>query len=137
MTDPLRAENNDNTTEKTVNSIKNRNILPPEMRVRVGKDKSQNTSYYDAKNKDQAKLLYHAPLKFYEVRIISFRDIYLRKRYEMVPLILTFSKPELLRVASKITWHSIGKMSGLYGTFADSLWQVIFERSLRWIDQLQ
>ncbi|MCP4750717.1 MAG: hypothetical protein GY866_07485 [Proteobacteria bacterium] len=35
-----------------------------------------------------------------------------------------------LRVGSKITWHSVGKMSSLYGTFADSLCQVIFVRSL-------
>ena len=35
-----------------------------------------------------------------------------------------------LRVGSKITWHSVSKMSGLYGTFADSLGQVIFVRSL-------
>ncbi len=26
-----------------------------------------------------------------------------------------------LRVGSKITWHSVGKMSSLFGTFADSL----------------
>ncbi len=36
-----------------------------------------------------------------------------------------------LRVGSKTTWHSVGKMSSLLGTFADSLCQVIFVRSLR------
>ncbi len=30
-----------------------------------------------------------------------------------------------------MSWHSVGKMSGLYRTFADSLCQVIFERALR------
>ncbi len=35
-----------------------------------------------------------------------------------------------LRVGSKITWYSVGKMSSLYGTFADSLCQVVFVRSL-------
>ena len=34
------------------------------------------------------------------------------------------------RVGSKITWHFVCKMSSLYGTFADRLCQVIFERSL-------
>jgi len=36
-----------------------------------------------------------------------------------------------LRVGSKINWHSVCKMSSLYGTFADRLCQVIFVRSLR------
>ncbi len=41
------------------------------------------------------------------------------------------SNGEILRVGSKITWHSFSKMSGLYGAFAESLCQVIFVRSLR------
>ena len=40
-----------------------------------------------------------------------------------------------LRVGSKITWHSVGKMSSLLGTFADSLCQVIFVRSLKGLSE--
>ncbi len=36
-----------------------------------------------------------------------------------------------VRVGSKITWHSVGKMSSHFGTFVDSLCQVVFVRSLK------
>ncbi len=43
------------------------------------------------------------------------------------PVVSSYS---ILRVGSKITWHSVGKMSSHFGTFVDSLCQVIFVRSL-------
>jgi hypothetical protein len=39
--------------------------------------------------------------------------------------------PLVFRIGSKITWHSVGKMSSLFGTFENRLCQVIFERALR------
>ncbi len=52
----------------------------------------------------------------------------------MIPLLQKRNETffRAVRVGSKITWH-IRKMFSLYGTFADSLCQVIFERSLNHI----
>ncbi len=58
--------------------------------------------------------------------IRSFTDHPTIHPFRRLGVLLVF----LLRVGSKITWHSVGKMSSLLGTFADSLCQVIFVRSL-------